>query len=572
MSDSRGDPRPLCRAAAIACVVLTLALGGAAAAQRPAGPVPPTFPSVTLPPAAAPAEPGIRVDQLGDVDPDAIGVLTRETGSLDRSLWRGADRARIARLVTALPDRATSPAVFGLTRRLLLSTLDVPEGPPVVPGLAAERVMKLSSMGAFRGAASLAGVLPVEARDGAVEQADLEARLLVNDNAGACATARAALDRHLEPIWLRSIAYCRLLAGDAEGAELAAGLARETAPDDMLFFALFERLAGRALADAPLPDGEAEAVSPLHLAMARTAGVPPPLRGEPDHRMAESIARSPSAPLAQRITAGERAAASATIEAGVLRAIYAAAAQAGEDGGSPAARAFRDLQIEAGERWAELLIRAFDAARDRIGPAAAAALLAPDLAGVEMRRASLVHVADAVRIALLAGDRDAAWSGYDALRARAGEDQRVAGELAALEPLMRIAAVDVDEDGHALAWLAEEAAGNRGDARQRRALMVLTLLRALDEGLPPAAYGVLAEAERTTVPALDLHAGLIGLDAALAGDRPGEALLHALILLDGGRRLGDPQVAGPAVAALRRIGLAAEARALALEAAIGAGA
>ena len=119
-------------------------------------------------------------------------------------------------------------------------------------------------------------------------------------------------------------------------------------------------------------------------------------------------------------------------------------------------------------------------------------------------------------------------------------------------------------------WLKAQEADGKVVAEARAAL-VLTLLDALGADIPQAAWLKTANTRReaASLPAPGLIAAL-GL-AARAG-RIGETVLLTLVVLgaDGPERL-HPSVVGAVVRALVAVGLAKEARALAIEVAFGAG-
>ena len=79
--------------------------------------------------AAAGAEADVEVGVLQAPDPEAIGLMEESEGGFPYDMWRGSDRALIERLLPRLPAGATSRAMNGLTRRLLLTTAAPPVGP-----------------------------------------------------------------------------------------------------------------------------------------------------------------------------------------------------------------------------------------------------------------------------------------------------------------------------------------------------------------------------------------------------------------------------------------------------------
>ena len=107
---------------------------------------------------------------------------------------------------------------------------------------------------------------------------------------------------------------------------------------------------------------------------------------------------------------------------------------------------------------------------------------------------------------------------------------------------------------------------------RNRALMLYSLLEALDKPIGTAAWAALL-GEGGKVGAVIPDAALRHtLRDAAEGGRVGETVLLALLVLGrDGAEAADPLTVIAVIGALRRIGFGAEARALALEAAIAAG-
>jgi hypothetical protein len=182
------------------------------------------------------------------------------------------------------------------------------------------------------------------------------------------------------------------------------------------------------------------------------------------------------------------------------------------------------------------------------------------------------------RALLAAGDRQAAraWLMVVVGPARAGQPDAAAAMLA-LAPLLYIR--DVEESDPSLAsaldkvmagWWQGEVA-NGGVERYQRSLRILGLLTALGKDVSGKIWLSLFETPTRDIPQAS-PALLMGLDRAAAAGRTGEAVLLSLLLLgDRDLALTDTITLGRIVSALRRIGLTADAEALALEGLLDAG-
>jgi hypothetical protein len=105
------------------------------------------------------------------------------------------------------------------------------------------------------------------------------------------------------------------------------------------------------------------------------------------------------------------------------------------------------------------------------------------------------------------------------------------------------------------------------EARQQGAVLLVGLLAALGREVPPPVWEKVYAASPAGAAAAPSQAYLQALGAAATAGRLGETVLLSLLNLGpGGPAAAHPLVLGEAVAALRRVGLEAEARQVALEA------
>jgi hypothetical protein len=322
-------------------------------------------------------------------------------------------------------------------------------------------------------------------------------------------------------------------------------------------------------------------VSPLYLAMARAAGVPVPRVAihEPPPLMLALIAEDPDAPLESRLAAAETAAAAGVLSPQQLAAAYTAepadpaaldkALDSAELAATPATRAMlyqAALRADAPEQRARLVQKAL--AVDVLDPNywARLKLYLPLLADIPAAPELSWFAADAARH-LFAGGRLRAAGEWVAALQRDGDATGALPKLAALEHL-------AGEDGAAPDVEALLPADPSRAARLR------ALFAAVEEPVEPSP-GILESSTLAPPPAPAMPRQNVNLwldlgDAA-AKNRVGETVLLTLVGLDAagvnatGLAAADPQWLERGVASLRRIGLAEDARRLAVEAAIANG-
>ncbi len=503
-----------------------------------------------------PGAPGtaVDVDRLGEVDASAAGTLSTREAGLPPDVWSGSDYGTLQDLLAGLSPAMRSPASSALVRRLLLVAAEPPADRAGGPSLIELRAQKLLEAGRIADLAALMKAAPQDNR--ALEPMRAVAYLLAGDDRTACGPSTARLRSADDVFGLQLRALCQAIGGDLAVAAQTAEVAQARGVRDDAFFALLARLTD----GAPAPALDAAVLSPIAMALVRLTRTPlaaTGLESAPPAVLA-LIAADASQDVGLRRAAAERAAASGAID---LEDFLALAL----DGPAPDAAS-------------ESLVRLRDAV-GRSKPGERAALLAEALAATDAQGLTLLYAGAfaraaweippnaafapqgpaVARILLLSGrgDRAADWLGV--LPAGAAADElAVALAFAAPAPQRDQAAVA------ALVRLAKTAA-----PADRRVAIFAGCLEALGVALPPDVQGFLA-ASPLLRPAPSMgHAGADMMDAARGG-RAGEAILKALALLGpGGPAEADPAIVVEAVAALHAAGLTAEARAMALEGALG---
>ncbi|MDB5410411.1 MAG: hypothetical protein JWL84_5323 [Rhodospirillales bacterium] len=543
-------------------------------------------PSEVPPPApeSRGASGGIRVDLLAPLDPNWAGPLTEAQGGFPLDLWRGAPRA----LVTAVVPRlvaTNSPTLQSLTNRLLLSNARAPDDAPASadagaaadpPGFAALRVDRLVAAGQIEAASALLAVAPTTGDAGPLDRRGVELAFLGNDRSTACDRIDADVRRYQGPWWSRALITCQALAGDQAKASLGLELLSEqNAPKDETFDALVEAVAGGKPRLEHLPDP-----SPLHLTLLAAAKLPLPddaLTGA-SPAVLRAWAGAEGAPPAQRLAAGERAAAFGALPLADLRNLYGMTEFTPDERAGAVGR----VGADKGARGHALLYVA--AQSQTFGPTRAETLQA--MLSQARSDGDFVFVSRIAEPLLLdiRPSPDLAWFAPNAARAlfaagRSGEAQSWLAVAApdAVPDLYIPWRLALGRDGPT--WdaklLAAALAGLRksdDEAGARRAALALALLGAFDETVSGADWAPLTA--QLPLASLDVPGAPIWfeLPRAAADKRLGEAVLLALATAGEGDRLtAQPVRLAGAIAALREVGLEPEARAIAVEAALGAG-
>lgn len=524
----------------------------------------------------------IVVDSLPDLNPDSVGTLDAASGGLGAGLWQGVDRPTLDRMLPRLPAAVRSLVLRDLMRRLLLSNATAPGGNTSSGGsLLALRLERLLAMGDFEGMRDLRKAGPKRNTDPIAVRTIVDSMLLAGDTDGVCKLVGQQIVEHEISQFAKILIFCQARAGEHDRAALGLGLMREEqAEEDPAFVTLVDAMGGDEEArveSLPHP-------SPLILAMMSAAKqeLPLDIGGATAPPMLRAIAASKSAPQSVRLELAERAAALGVVPVETVLDIYAGMTFSPEDferstnigpaDYGPEARAllYQALrrQMDPVERG-RLLQRSWHlAGRFGLYPLAAR-VTASVLQGMPPAPELAWFAPDAARALFAAGRHDRAMAWIESMRGRAGAGSVI---VAALWPLAQLAGDIVVWDPRALeSWAFTQRRMHGPDAEDR-----IALLYALFSGLganagneqqwdlllPPP---VIASVDAVPDAWREVN------DAALAGRR-GEMLARILVGV-GSRELVEVPPSGwrVIVASLRAVGLEAEAKALALEAAVAAG-
>lgn len=520
----------------------------------------------------------IEVGRLRALSPSAIGLLDESNGGFGLQMWATSDLSLIKRLIPQLPMTATSPLMQSLAKRLLLTTAELPEPEEEQPSLLALRVERLAAGGHLDDINELLRRTPAVAGEPALLQTRIDAMWLAGETAEACGQARSLVTTSPDPRWQKAAAFCHLLQGDKAQVELYEQLLLEEGHQDPPFFAMLAAGLGRGgkpMASLPEP-------TPLHVAMLRHLDWPLPkdaIEGA-GPLVLRSLVEAPNAPPEVRLEAAERAAASGALPIDRLGQMYAQVSFSEETLASASSLA----EQQPGARSNALL---YQAARHVNQPIKRARIL--QLALAQARADGLYATIAGVNAPMLqtiVPVPGLAWFAADGGRAMlvVGDMERALGWLrlaydtpspesesaaAALWPLLLVAddrrRVPLDEARFADWWRLQ---GEMPEAeRAARAGLLLTLLQALGRPMPAELWRPLYTASEhreilTPPPALTE-----GLRRAVEGLRTGEIVLLALLNLGPkGPAAASPATLSQTVAALMRLGLKRDARALAFEA------
>lgn len=628
--------------------VLALALAGAALSQPPwsrqawAQQPAPIETQPLAPPGTDPAEPDV-VDgpqsllavqppgpQPGAAETQAaasgteegLGLLGESDGGFGPELWAGTDRQVIEELLPQIPVATSSPTLFDLSRRLLLSDAPVPrpavalaeaevllagtvedraaEGEAAQAAVPADteadatvdlldvRLERLSALGVMGELERLLALLPPERSPDIRKRLTVELLLTQGDETAACEQVRQGdPSGGQDAFWLKALTFCQYRQGETAAAELGLALLRDAGREqDQLFI----RLMDAALGLQTLPDGEIHdlptaQVRGLELALLSALNHPIPvaLVNTTGPRTRMQMALNESVPLPQRAVAAEWAVSSRRLEADRLGRLYesfqfqpavlddALNTGYGLPGVEARALYYQVLRKPNGQQQelltAELALDSAEADGVYVGMAE---LVLPELVA-DPEDSGLAWLAAMLgRANYVLGRYESATAWLLLARREAPVSAQAAAASLRLWPYARLAGTTMfTNEAGVDGWrYAQNDPGSAEVAEQAGFLQVL--FQALGEA-DALAWAEPAEEAKAAGEAPNA-AVLIALEEASRAGRLGETVLRVLVLLgEGNPAEADPQALGAALSALMQVGLPLEARALAIEAALGKG-
>ena len=527
----------------------------------------------------------VEVDSLTAVDSDPIGLLDESQGGFGVNLWEGTERTLVERLLPGLPPVVRSRFARDLMVRLLLSRATVPKGQSNSKGLLALRVDRLAAVGEMKSAVALLRVSPGGGQNEQLARAEIEGLYFQNDNSGACAKVRGLIRKHKGLYWQQANAFCLALAGEHAKSAMIADILRERETDvGPEFFSLVDALAGDKdvlVESLSKPNG-------LQISMMRAANLKLPANtiqsGHP--AVLRAVALSPNAALDIRLDAAERAMMIGALSPRELGELYHAASFSPDQLGNaisaaaeiwgPLGRALLLRNAESRRQpiaVAEALRQSWELGRERGGRDILLRASLPVLRSIEPAPELAWFAKDAASGLFLAGDIERAMAWYALAEQQSESNDEAKAATVTLWPLAMLVddAADRWDVERLNAWW-ELVQSNSGDVAKSRALMLYSLFESLGRPVGPEKWASLVDVSPSINADIPDAALRFALRHASELKRVGETVLMSLLTL------GDKAIAGAnpltitiVIAALRRVGLETEARALALEAAIGAG-
>ena len=219
--------------------------------------------SAALASVGAPVQAQVQVQTLAA--PDLFSTPAGDTG-LSGDLWKDASPGIARDVLPKLASKPLSPASAALARRVLATGANAPAGIGDDPDLGAARAMALIVLGDAVGADAVLDRVPGVAASPALSMAAAEAALITGADDKACKIGEALSVERGAAYWLRLRAFCQVLAGQHDAAQLTLTLALQQTKD-----ADYARLMSAAVSGTPA--GAANLKNGVNYAVSRKLGL-----------------------------------------------------------------------------------------------------------------------------------------------------------------------------------------------------------------------------------------------------------------------------------------------------------
>ena len=518
----------------------------------------------------------VVMESLGSLNPASIGTLTEANGGFGSDMWQGTAPKHVATLLKNLPVSPASPEMQRIFRRLLLTSATIPQGADQSTDLIKLRLEKLMEAGLVADASDLVSRIPASSMSVKLDRINVELLLLRGQHEQACQVADGKKASTVDDFWTKADIFCNFVSGNTARAELGMSLLDETAGDDALFFALYDRLAGGT---APLPESN-QALSPIHFAMMSLAGANLPITvlENAGYDVLWAVATDKKVALDGRFAAAYKSLAVGSVPATLVRRLirdgaFKEAAEPSIDLAKITALYREASTTDADLAKSRIIGELWSTGKQNGSYLAAAGLAMPLLKQLTPAEYDDRFELDALRLSLVAQETNAATAWERAVRRGALRGDFAAREAARKQIARADAYMLISGVAGIARWNAasfDVADLDQGEETQPENVgLYLSVLEVFGEPVPEELWS--AALNLRQMPRISLSNQVIerNLQNAAAAGRIGETIALSLAALGTeGPGMASTETLTIVLAALKSIGLEAEARQLALEAAV----
>lgn len=520
---------------------------------------------------------GINVQSLDSVSSEALGVLSGKD-AFPSDMWAGVDRRLVEHLINDLPATPISPYLRILQRRLLLSAAQPPQGKSGEQSLLALRASKLAEMGQTSDVIALINSAPQSDRTPDLAILETEAQLVNREISRACTLTATNMQSSTDKFWIKSMAFCRMMAKQNDQAMLSLSLLKDLGDNDPVYYQLMDALAsGEKVTLDSLPAPKALDIALIEASKARLSGAAletnnPNLLGLLVKGKSVGAVDKAAQLNLVNIASLQQAYLSVKFKAELLNDALTAAETL-----DPMQAQALLYQVSAKEGQlpviqTEAMGLALQMAKETDTFFTISRLYGKMIANLSRGIDHLWFAPQAMRALLAAGDWDNAKAWYLVLRNAAFTDQQAAKAWTAVRPLAAFAGFDISHEAVSQTLTNWWAAQEESPQSFEMANLILSMSDGLGMNVPDKLWITLMEGPKNSKGATPKPGIWIKMNKAALSGRVGETLLTALIGLNhASLEKMDVTYLRDVLFGLRAISLERDARIIAVETALQAG-
>ena len=168
----------------------------------------------------------IQIIELKKIDTNSIGILSTDEG-LGYKMWEGSERKFIEKYLKLLPVNKKSDIAIDLTKKLLLTSANIPSGESE-NNLFIIRIKKLLELGDLENAKLLIDAFPDDEKEEELQKIELEINLSFNNFDFVCSNIDEKLKKYKSNLYWKKIQiFCQILNGEINKANLGLSLIKE---------------------------------------------------------------------------------------------------------------------------------------------------------------------------------------------------------------------------------------------------------------------------------------------------------------------------------------------------------
>jgi hypothetical protein len=168
----------------------------------------------------------VIIGEINDVKPESLGLIDETQNGFPFEAWKGTSYTTIHKVLAGIPARLPSRTLYTLSRKLLLSSLEIPaaDNSSFHENLLVIRAVKLADMGNMKEAFKLLENLRTAQNNPKAQKIRCSFFLGIGDIDQAYAIAKEQISQSSDVFWEKTMIVCQVLKKEMDQALLSLSL------------------------------------------------------------------------------------------------------------------------------------------------------------------------------------------------------------------------------------------------------------------------------------------------------------------------------------------------------------